>query len=78
MGDPEPMLAVDESAPLGKPFTVRTEQARRELGLIPRVTWKDGIAEMTSSRAWRGNGPHRALKRYCRGRPWSVVRAAFG
>jgi nucleoside-diphosphate-sugar epimerase len=29
-------------------FTVRTEQARRELGFIPRVTWKDGIAEMAS------------------------------
>jgi nucleoside-diphosphate-sugar epimerase len=36
---------------IGKPFTVRTEKARRELGFIPPVAWKDGIAEMTSSRA---------------------------
>ena len=31
---------------IGKPFTVRTDKARKELGYSPRVTWKEGIAEM--------------------------------
>ena len=34
---------------IGKPFTVRTDKARKELGYSPRVTWKEGIAEMTTT-----------------------------
>lgn len=34
---------------IGKPFTVRTDKARKELGYSPRVTWKAGIAEMTAN-----------------------------
>jgi len=29
------------------PFTVRTDKARKELGYSPRITSKEGIAEMT-------------------------------
>lgn len=32
---------------IGKPFTIRWDKAKRDLGYTPRVTWKDGIAEMT-------------------------------
>src|SRR5208282_2452718 len=34
---------------IGKPFTVNINKARRELGYAPRVSWKQGIAEMQSS-----------------------------
>ena len=34
---------------IGKPFTLNDGKARRELGYVPRVTWKQGIAEMRSS-----------------------------
>jgi nucleoside-diphosphate-sugar epimerase len=34
---------------IGKPFTVCTDKARKELGFSPRVTWKAGIAEMTTT-----------------------------
>lgn len=34
---------------IGKPFTVRIDKARRELGYSPRVTWDDGILEMTAA-----------------------------
>jgi len=34
---------------IGKPFTVNISKARRELGYAPRVSWKQGIAEMQSS-----------------------------
>jgi nucleoside-diphosphate-sugar epimerase len=33
---------------IGKPFTVNIGKARRELGYVPRVSWKQGIAEMQS------------------------------
>ena len=31
---------------IGKPFTIQWDKARRDLGYVPRVTWKAGIAEM--------------------------------
>ena len=34
---------------IGKPFTVNISKARRELGYAPRVSWKQGVAEMQSS-----------------------------
>jgi nucleoside-diphosphate-sugar epimerase len=34
---------------IGKPFTVRTEKARKELGYSPRVTGKEGVAAMTTT-----------------------------
>jgi nucleoside-diphosphate-sugar epimerase len=33
---------------IGKPFTVRIDKARRELGYAPRMTWKQGIAQMSA------------------------------
>ena len=33
---------------IGKPFTVNISKARRELGYVPRVNWKQGIAEMAA------------------------------
>jgi nucleoside-diphosphate-sugar epimerase len=33
---------------IGKPFTLNIGKARRELGYAPRVSWKQGIAEMRS------------------------------
>jgi nucleoside-diphosphate-sugar epimerase len=36
---------------IGKPFTVRIDKARRELGYAPRVSWKAGIAEMATKAA---------------------------
>ena len=32
---------------IGKPFTIRSDKARRELGYVPGVTWAQGIAQMT-------------------------------
>jgi len=34
---------------IGKSFTLDIGKARRELGYTPRVSWKQGIAEMQSS-----------------------------
>lgn len=34
---------------IGKPFTLNISKARRELGYAPRVSWKQGIAEMTAT-----------------------------
>lgn len=34
---------------IGKPFTLNISKARRELGYAPRMSWKQGIAEMQSS-----------------------------
>jgi nucleoside-diphosphate-sugar epimerase len=34
---------------IGKPFTLNISKARRELGYAPRVSWKQGIAEMQPS-----------------------------
>jgi nucleoside-diphosphate-sugar epimerase len=34
---------------IGKPFTLNIGKARRELGYVPRVSWKQGIAEMQFS-----------------------------
>lgn len=34
---------------IGKPFTLRIDKAKRELGYRPRVTWNQGIAEMRAS-----------------------------
>jgi nucleoside-diphosphate-sugar epimerase len=40
---------------IGKPFTVRTDKARRELGYVPSVTWEEGIHdEMTVSTQKKG------------------------
>jgi len=33
---------------IGKPFTVNIGKARRELGYSPRISWKQGIADMTA------------------------------
>ena len=33
---------------IGKPFTLNISKARRELGYAPRVSWKQGIAEMAA------------------------------
>jgi nucleoside-diphosphate-sugar epimerase len=35
---------------IGKSFTVRTDKARRELNFVPRISWSQGIAEMTAAR----------------------------
>ena len=34
---------------IGKPSTLNISKARRELGYAPRLSWKQGIAEMESS-----------------------------
>ncbi len=34
---------------IGKPFTVNIDKARRELGYVPHVSWKQGIQKMTAS-----------------------------
>jgi nucleoside-diphosphate-sugar epimerase len=31
---------------IGQPFTVRSDKARRELGYVPRISWKEGLANM--------------------------------
>jgi nucleoside-diphosphate-sugar epimerase len=33
---------------IGKPFTVRIDKARRELGYLPRVSRQQGLAEMAA------------------------------
>lgn len=47
----EPPLTRQMLRLIGKPFTIRTDKARRELGYAPRVTWKSGLAAMTSRHA---------------------------
>jgi nucleoside-diphosphate-sugar epimerase len=32
----------------GKPFTIRMDKTRRELGYAPRISWKGGLAAMTA------------------------------
>ncbi|MCX4160184.1 MULTISPECIES: NAD-dependent epimerase/dehydratase family protein [Paraburkholderia] len=32
---------------IGKPFTIRYDKARRDLGYIPKVSWKQGIEQMS-------------------------------
>ena len=39
---------------IGKPFTIRVDKARRELGYVPPVTWEEGIHEMTGSTQKKG------------------------
>ena len=34
---------------IGKPFTIRTDKARRDLDYSPKVTWQQGIAQMTGT-----------------------------
>lgn len=34
---------------IGKPFTIRWDKARRELGYVPHVSWQQGLAQMTSA-----------------------------
>ncbi|QYE34073.1 NAD-dependent epimerase/dehydratase family protein [Polymorphobacter sp. PAMC 29334] len=36
---------------IGQPFTVRIDKARRDLGYVPRVSWKQGIDEMSGRAA---------------------------
>ena len=45
----EPPITRQTLRLIGKPFTVNIGKARRELGYAPRVSWKQGIAEMQSS-----------------------------
>ena len=45
----EPPITRQMLCLIGKPFTVNFSKARRELGYAPRVSWKQGIAEMQSS-----------------------------
>ena len=46
----EPPITRQMLGLIGKPFTVNTSKARRELGYAPRVSWKQGIAEMGERR----------------------------
>jgi len=45
----EPPITRQMLRMIGKPFTLNIGKARRELGYAPRVSWKQGIAEMQSS-----------------------------
>lgn len=36
---------------IGQPFTVRIDKARRDLGYVPRVSWQQGIDEMSGRTA---------------------------
>jgi nucleoside-diphosphate-sugar epimerase len=42
----EPPITQQMLRLIGKPFTLNIQKAERELGYIPHVTWKQGIAEM--------------------------------
>jgi len=45
----EPPITRQMLRMIGKPFTLNISKARRELTYAPRVSWKQGIAEMQSS-----------------------------
>jgi nucleoside-diphosphate-sugar epimerase len=42
----EPPITRQMLGLLGKPFTLNIQKATRELGYLPHVTWKQGLAEM--------------------------------
>ncbi len=42
----EPPITRQMLGLIGKPFTLNIQKAERELGYVPHVTWKQGIAEM--------------------------------
>lgn len=42
----EPPITRQMLGLIGKPFTLNTQKAERELRYVPHVTWKQGIAEM--------------------------------
>lgn len=42
----EPPITRQMLGLIGKPFTLNIQKAERELGYVPRVTWKQGIADM--------------------------------
>src|SRR5215472_5441046 len=44
----EPPITRQMLGLIGKPFTLNISKARRELGYAPRVSWKQGIAEMAA------------------------------
>ncbi len=44
----EPPITRQMLGLIGKPFTLNIQKAERELGYVPHVTWKQGIAEMRS------------------------------
>lgn len=44
---------------IGQTFTVSTDKARRELGYTPRISWREGIAEMTLVSVRHGAGKNR-------------------
>jgi hypothetical protein len=46
VGFTEPPISRQMLRLIGKRFTVRTDKASKQLGYSPRVTWKEGIAEM--------------------------------
>ena len=45
----EPPITQQMLRLIGKPFTLNISKAQRELGYAPRVSWRQGIAEMRSS-----------------------------
>ena len=42
----EPPITRQMLGLIGKPFTLNIQKAERELGYVPKVTWRQGIAEM--------------------------------
>ncbi|WP_206932639.1 NAD-dependent epimerase/dehydratase family protein [Roseococcus thiosulfatophilus] len=44
----EPPLTRQMLRLIGKPFTIRMDKARRELGYAPRISWESGLAAMTA------------------------------
>lgn len=52
----EPPLTRQMLRLVGKPFTIRIDKARRELGYAPQVTWERGIAAMSA-----GGGRERSM-----------------
>ena len=46
----EPPITRQMLCLIGKPFTLNIGKAQRELGYAPRVSWRQGIVEMQSSR----------------------------
>lgn len=47
----EPPLTRQMLRLIGKPFTIRIDKARRELGYAPRISWEGGLAAMTAQGA---------------------------